>query len=299
MTRTIARRERPVNPETREDEEFEDDFAAPTTRRLSVVPDEEDAVEDEIPQRRPSGRATRTNSSNTLLSRHRTDGGGLKAVSEGVGNSGGRDFDAERITLGPEEQVIAFLESDCFVAFRQHFLQEKEGRKSYVCLTAEDECPLCAYEESKPLPEGRKYHPRPAFKAFFNVALLTPGGEPEVKRLEIGQKLFDIILSWSEQSRTSPINKNRDGVPVLYWAVSRHVKKVGGRDDYTFNLSPVSRDALADFDDEQVYEEITAEQYAELLENLYDESCVTVDDHDTLQEIVDELTSPRARRRAA
>lgn len=99
-----------------------------------------------------------------------------------------------------ELQVVKFLDPNGpFASYRQHFLTEKAGRKSYVCLGAE--CPLCL-----------KLRHRPEDKRGFTVANLSI--TPAQKQMIIASPRLFKTLHMVNSTPQGPLNKN-------YWAISR------------------------------------------------------------------------------
>jgi hypothetical protein len=129
--------------------------------------------------------------------------GGWGAYERGKAKSGGF---AEFIKLEEEPSLIKFLEPHPFASFRQHWLDRRQGKRSWVCI--EDECPLCDLGDD------------PAFRIAFNVLVIDESGKGSNKVWEVGPAVAEQIKAKAKDKRTSPID--RDDV---YWAASRTGKK--------------------------------------------------------------------------
>ena len=115
---------------------------------------------------------------------------------------------AQNLKLGEEEVVVKFLEDDPYVSYRQHWINERQGQKSFTCISDlhEQGCPLCDAGH------------RPSSRFAFNVALLVPGEDPLLRSYEFGTRVIDQIKSFHQNPKTGPITKH-------YWAISRTGKK--------------------------------------------------------------------------
>lgn len=116
-------------------------------------------------------------------------------------------------------QVVKFLdENGPFAVYRQHFLNNKEGQKSYLSLGPND--PLCVKLGSKP-----------EEKRAFSIVNLSAEGGPQRQMLIASPRLWKSLHA-SHFSPQGPLTRN-------YWALSRtgkqqttayHVNPVKGRD---------------------------------------------------------------------
>jgi hypothetical protein len=135
-----------------------------------------------------------------------------------------------------EPQVVKFVDpSGPFASYRQHFLTDKAGRKSYVCLGAD--CPLCL-----------KLRHRPEDKRAFTVANLSV--TPVQKQMIIASPRLFKTLHMINSTPQGPITKN-------YWAISRsgvkqstiyHVVAIKERDlaeDYGIDLTTAANAVAA------------------------------------------------------
>ena len=136
------------------------------------------------------------------------------------------------LQLGPDPQLVVFLDDEPWVTFNQHWI-EREGKKSFVCLAPESDCPLCA------LGDGVRTI------NVFNVLLIEEGQEPAVFILQAGVKLSDILVKKSERA---PLTKG-------YFSIARtgkggntnfDVQSVKERDlEEDFDVQPIDADVLA------------------------------------------------------
>jgi hypothetical protein len=197
--------------------------------------------------------------------------GGVKAVAASIG-SGDMFFKIEE-----QKKLMAFVNEDPFDWHACHWLDWiTEGSKSVICWdslrdadnnpTMPERCALClAGDKPKKL------------SVFFNVISLEDPETPILKVLEVGKMVSDMIQDYSEDSKTSPLNK-----PGLFFEVSKtgdpkkptyKIVPVKARDiqeDYGF--APPSDDALAsaakDQKTEPVKEPLSAEKMRELVDKL-------------------------------
>ena len=158
---------------------------------------------------------------------------------------------------GESAQVIKFLDPNGpFASYRQHFLSNKDGKKSYVCLG--DNCPLCTVLKH-----------RPEDKRGFTIANLST--DPVSRQiLTATPRLFKTLVA-ANSSPQGPINK--DGI---FWGLSR----TGIKQSTVYHLTPIkARDLSEDWKIDQEAAEaaiakmepypastIRENSYAELLE---------------------------------
>lgn len=215
ITPVVTRSRRPV--------EDDDEEEAPRARRRRPVEDDED---DEPPVRRKTRAAVEEDDDYEeededeeapRSARVAAGWGAAKALA-----AEGGDY-ANEFKLDAEEQIIAFLDDAPFSSYRQHFIREKEGKKSFICLGKG--CPLC---------DDLGHSPDKKFA--FNVVDLG-GDEPVVKMLVAGPRLLGIIEK-AHEGKYGPINKP-------YWSIAR----VGSGQKTSYTLTVVKeRDLAEDWD---------------------------------------------------
>ncbi|GAA2322069.1 hypothetical protein GCM10010149_88990 [Nonomuraea roseoviolacea subsp. roseoviolacea] len=220
------------------------DSSRPAGRRSSAREDD----------RRPAGRA------NTRSTTKRNAEGGWDALKKAKSSEGY----SENLKIGQDEVVIKFLEPEPYVVYKQHWLQENDGRKSFSCL--EEDCPLCDTLGDKPRNQ-----------VLFNVIDLSDPQKPAVKTWAMGIRLAEKIEVLSSKPRTSPIDRED-----LYWAVSKSGK--GTKTEY--NLEPLKADDLEDWD----VEPLDPEEIEELREQGAGPDSVRWDSREDLEEIADDLS---------
>lgn len=222
------------------DEDDEDEAPAPRRRSRAAAEDDgfEEEDEDEEAPRSSSVAA---------------GWGAAKALA-----TEGGDY-ANEFKLSEDDTLIKFLEDAPFFSFRQHFLREKEGKKSFVCLGRG--CPLC---------EDLGHSPDKKFA--FNVVDLSET-TPQVQMLLAGPRLLGVIEK-AHGGKYGPIDKP-------FWAISRAGK--GTKTSYTLNVVK-ERDLADDWD-------LDPEEAAGLLKGLepYDASIVKTQTKGELRTVVDEL----------
>jgi hypothetical protein len=224
---------------SRRDEDDQDE--APRGRRSRRDSDED---EDEAPRGRRSSRRSRDEDEDEPRSRRsrssRDDDEDEPRGSRGKPNStskGWSGFKAKRQETSdyvknyalPEDQeeIIKILDEEPFSNYAEHWLDEKKGKKSYVCIG--EDCPLCNIGD------------KPRVYSMFNVLDLRDGEEPTVFPWKVSQTVTDVLEGYAKSERTSPINRED-----LYFSI----RKTGGgkKGRVQTNLNPVkARDLEEDW----------------------------------------------------
>jgi hypothetical protein len=169
-----------------------------------------------------------------------------------------------------EAVIVKFLEPVPFFTYRQHWLDEAEGKKSFTCLG--DDCPLCDDLADSP-----------ALKVCFNVLDYSDPDKPEVKVWSVGSRLAQVIEQFSLDKKTSPLDRED-----LFWAVSRSGK--GSKTSYS--LVPVKeRDLEEDWglDIDAAYDALD-----ELGDELHDETFIQINSRDELADLASEILDEAA-----
>ena len=157
-------------------------------------------------------------------------------------------------------QLVKFMAGEPIAVYKQHWVQERSGRKSFTCLG--DKCPLC-----------RKAGHKPQQKYGFSIVNLS-ADEPTPQLMAVGiraQKQLDAL----NEGRTGPLDKG-------YWGVSR----TGTGNQTTFAFVPVKeRDLAEDWD-------MDAESVVEALDEVtpVDDSAIRIDSLSELNDVAAELT---------
>lgn len=164
------------------------------------------------------------------------------------------DYDNE-FKFSETLQIVKFLDPNGpFSVYKQHFLQEKAGRKAYICLGPT--CPLC-----------NKLRHKADDKRAFTVVNLSK--DPVKRQMLIASARLFKTLHMVNSTPQGPITKN-------YWAMSRsgvkqtttyHVVAVKPRDlmeDYGIN--PEAVDPIISGFTPYTKDAIREHSYAELLE---------------------------------
>lgn len=262
---------RPVTRRRSRDEDV------PETSRYAAEPDEDveedDTEEEEAPRRRdrrgtenrrPAGRRSRSDEDGDRTERRRGRSStkaperGWKALDEAKTYS-------ENLKFDDGEVLLKFVEEDPYASFRQHFLKEATGRKSFNCIG--EGCPLCDALGDEP-----------RWLAVFNVIDLSDPKKPELKTWQMGKKLATKLAKLAEKPRTSPLNRED-----LYFSVDRTGK--GLTTDYT--LEAVLAGDLDEYYDTTPLDAATIEDLAEKVQGPED---VKYDSLEFLEEIADDLS---------
>jgi hypothetical protein len=115
-------------------------------------------------------------------------------------------------------QVIKFIDPNGpFAIYKMHFLTNKPGKKSYVCLkpTGQD-CPLCTLLNHKP-----------EDKRAFTILNFSAEGGPQRQMLIATPPLFRTLVT-ANDSNQGPLVK-------IYWGLSR----TGERASTTYHLTAI------------------------------------------------------------
>lgn len=184
------------------DEEDERPARKPKRRPEPVEDDEEEEDPDELPER------------SSVVQR------GWAAARKAVEDSS--DF-ADDFRFEEDPQIVKFLDDEPAV-FRQHWLNEKPGKKSYVCL--EDDCPLC-----------EELGDNPSYRFAFSIVNLSVEGNP-TQLLLAGVRLATMLDKLNAHKRQGPLSRE-------FWSLS----KTGEKRNTQHQVQLVKeRDLLDDYD---------------------------------------------------
>lgn len=176
----------------------------------------------------------------------------------------------------PEDdyQIVKFMEDTPFVSYRQHWFQNRNGQKSFICLDGlhSDGCPLCDQGD------------RPSAIVGFNVAVLSDerDTDPVLKPWEARQTVANILKEFNTDPKNGPLTKN-------YWAVKKGKKaKSEGRGGNTPppSILPVrARDLFGDYG----MDELTDDQISDLERKLLGPDYITIPRYSDLEDVAEEL----------
>jgi hypothetical protein len=132
-----------------------------------------------------------------------------------------------------DRQLVKFLDREPFAVYSQHWINERQGKKSFTC-TDDATCPLCSIGD------------KPRRKICFSLLNLS-AEEPEVEILTISPTTAQILHRYDMDSNTGPLDR-------LYYALSKtgtgpktifDVEKVRPQYlDEEFSISPEEAEAL-------------------------------------------------------
>lgn len=174
---------------------------------------------------------------------------------------------AQRLKITSDQQIIKFLEDDPYTSYRQHWLDGRQGQKSFTCISDIDPkgCPLCVAGD------------RPSARFAFNVILLDESSDPVVKSYEVGPRVIDQLKNFHQDPKMGPLPKH-------YWAVS----KTGTKSTSQVNHQMVKgNDLLEDWD----IEPLEADEIAALKKTSYTADIVSIPTHKVLKNIAAEELS--------
>jgi len=191
-------------------------------------------------------------------------------VSEGWGGVAKNQKDSGSFPtdfkVGDEEVLFRFLESEPFTSYRQHWFNELQGKKSFVCLG--DDCPLCD-----------EIGDRPSTVAAFNVLDLTDPDDPTVKVWRAGVRVTSLIKKRADNPKTSPLDD-----PNHYFVVSK--SREGNKGPFNFSLEHVK---VRDLEEDWEMAPLTADELEIHTEDRFDSSIVYVNTRRELKEIAEQL----------
>lgn len=160
-----------------------------------------------------------------------------------------------------DPQLIKFMSDEPIAVYKQHWINERQGRKSFTCL--KEKCPLC-----------RRAGHKAQQKYGYSIVNITGADEPIPQLLAVGLRAWKQLDALNE-GRTGPLSKG-------YWAVSR----TGSGNTTTFAFVPVKdRDLAEDW-------EIDAESVTQALDQVVavDGTAIRIDSLAELNEIAKEIT---------
>lgn len=165
---------------------------------------------------------------------------------------------------GEEIQIIKFIDADGpFASYKMHFLTNKVGKKSYVCLkTNGGDCPLCTVLNNKP-----------EDKRAFTIVNLSADGGPQRQILTATPRLYKTLHA-AHFSPQGPLDKN-------YWALSRS----GVKQTTVYHLNAVK---ARDLNEDWKLDQDVAESFVVSTES-YDRSVIRENSYAELLEIAQEL----------
>lgn len=191
-----------------------------------------------------------------------------RVVKRGWGNadqvmSSGSPF-AQNLKLSPEAVLVKFLEDDPYTSYRQHWLDGRQGQKSFTCISEMNNsgCPLCDAGD------------RPSARFAFNVVMLAEDMDPTVKSYELGPRDIDTLKNLHQDPRQGPLPKH-------YWAISRT-----GKGSTSQRAHQMVRER--DMQEEWNIEPLTEAQITSLMKNAYDAGIVPIPSRKTLADIAAE-----------
>lgn len=234
----------------------DDGDSAPRRDRAQAPPQRQRAAKEE---ERPA-RRDRTSKSRA--------GGGKGWAAASKVKAATSDF-PDTLKVDEEVKILHLLDEEPFYSYNFHWLNEiKDGKRSFICLGDDGECPLC-----------ETLGDRPRFRACFNVVDLD--NPDTVIVWEMGAKLYQKFEKFAGERMTQPLNRED-----LYWAVS----KSGEGTKTEYNPMPVKE---RDLGDDWDLEPLSDADFEALEALLYDESYVQVTSRKELEQIADDLLDER------
>lgn len=161
-----------------------------------------------------------------------------------------------------EGTLVRFLDDAPFKSYEEHWIDRKEGRRSFVCLG--DECPLCTIAGDKP-----------RAKFAFNVLVISDE-EPNTQIMVAVPTLTILLQTAHEDPKKGPLSR-------YFW----EIKRLGTGRETQYTLERVRSTDLAeewDLDPEEI-------NAAALSAVRYDESAITSTPREELLTIARSLVS--------
>jgi len=189
---------------------------------------------------------------------------GWGAADEKLESSKGSGGSGSHFKFSEEQELIAFVDGQPIDVFDQHWLNNREGQKSFRCL--EEECPLCAAGDS----------PSPRF-TFSILHFEEENGEidPTIKLMTVGVKALKQLKAIDEDPKR--------GGPLEGKFFSAY--RTGKKRDTVHTFTPVKlRDVEEDW-------EIPQDEAVSALKEAQEgpEPKVWIDSLETLREVASEL----------
>jgi hypothetical protein len=271
LARQLARRRgRPVEPDTDTDEGYQDE-----------PNDEAEQGGGRSGQAVRGGRSGRASSRSPERVSKRSSARSGRAGRERAGSAVGRGWAASRANraksgtfnnldqltspIAPKSVTVAFLEEEPFATYNQHWVDEvTSGRKSFVCLGEDDDCPLCL------IGLGTRN------MDLYNVVDMS-GDDPVVRYIEAGPDLGDRIYERSQEELTKPLNQ-----PGQYFVI----KKAKKNRAYAHTVDAVNEDRLERVSD---LDPLSDDDFDAYLKELFDDSVVKRSTRRELQDVADEV----------
>lgn len=171
---------------------------------------------------------------------------------------------AQKLKIDQEPVLVKFLEDDPYTSYRQHWINERQGQKSFTCISDMHAkgCPLCDAGH------------RPSARFAFNVAQLSEDGDPVIKSYEVGPRDIDTLKNFHTDPRQGPLPKH-------YWAISRT-----GKGATSQRVHQMVRER--DMEEEWDISPLTEDQIEKLMKNVYDANIVPIPSRKTLVAIAAE-----------
>lgn len=163
-----------------------------------------------------------------------------------------------------DEVLIKFLDDGPFAVYKMHWLNWRDGKKSWNCLD-KDGCPICDMTGDKPRQQ-----------ALFNVVEFPEDDDPRLVVWTTSQTTAGTIRDLSK-SKSGPID--RDDV---YFSVTRSGK--GKKTKYT--LQPIKE---RDLEEDWEVQPLTEEELDAFYEEAYDDEIVYWNTKRELREIAEEM----------
>jgi hypothetical protein len=166
-----------------------------------------------------------------------------------------------------DKQLVKFLGREPFAVYNQHWINERQGKKSFTC-TDDATCPLCSIGD------------KPRRKICFSLVNLS-AEEPQVEILTISPTTAQIFHRYDMDSATGPLDR-------MYYSLS----KTGTGPKTLFNVEKVRPQFL---EEEWKMSVADAEAIVSGAEALSD-SIIPTPNVKLMEEVKAEITSRNPRR---
>lgn len=224
--------------------------------KKAAAPTKKAAPSFKAPKRRRDEEEEDADAGGPRVGRATTGWGGADELNQGNDFVKSLSFKNEAHRDGSMQYfIVKFLDEEPYANVRIHWLNERKGKKSFVCIG--DDCPLCDVgAEAK-----SEYR--------FNLAVFTDA-EPVLRSYHAGWKIYKKIKALAESRMTAPL-------PRRTYVLSRTGEKWH---EIEYDITKITDEEL-----EEAYPEIyipTAEEIAEL-------TCYTLADVEKEYSTIEEL----------